>query len=656
MINTINLPPFKRMCVTIGNLPSSFMESMSYYEALCWMYNYLDKTVIPAINTEGEAITELQTAFTTLKTYVDNYFDNLDVQEEINNKLDAMAESGELTEIIAQYLTLNGILSYNTVSDLVEATNIVDGSTAKTLGHTSVGDGGGALYKIREITNSDVVDNMTILALDDENLVAELINNNVNVKQLGATVNTDITDYIEKSIEKYGYANIPSGTYKCNVEITDDINAQIIGHNTILKPDDSDKPVIKILCDEIIETKEIKDIKLELTGSETGIKISKPAASNRDGYYPQRVILNNINVFVTSNYTGNVIDLEYLSEINISGVYVKRERLNDDARTGTGIKISSCVNLNLYNSSFGFLNKGVEILTNNKTCEGITLNNVELIFNNYGVTATAPSSYSILNLRIMNCMIDQVQVDGVVLDGVTTSSIINNWIGVNVANSTGIKLLSTNHENYGTIISDNTIWLLNKTASYPIYIKRNASYNIRNTNISGNTIFNYNLKAIFLDDTNAISYLRINNNHFETSSSESANTPLAYGAVPSNCIISNCSNGGGFLRIAEDIIVKNCVGIVNTKMFTESDITVGSNAQNTANNTLKLCITASASGGRGYVAVSIGASNATIEQKYTQAIEQGGQGVIYVTVPTKYWYNITTTSAITINKIYGSYN
>ena len=102
MINTINLPPFKKMCMTIGNLPTSFMESMSYYEALCWLYNYLDTQVIPAINTEGEAITELQTAFTTLQNYVDTYFDNLDVQEEVNNKLDAMALDGTLAEIINQ--------------------------------------------------------------------------------------------------------------------------------------------------------------------------------------------------------------------------------------------------------------------------------------------------------------------------------------------------------------------------------------------------------------------------------------------------------------------------------------------------------------------------------------------------------------------------
>lgn len=104
MINTINLPPFKKMCVTIGNLPTTFMESMSYYEALCWLYDYFEKTLIPAINTEGEAITELQTAFTTLKTYIDTYFEDLDVQEEINNKLDAMAEDGYFDELVHNYI------------------------------------------------------------------------------------------------------------------------------------------------------------------------------------------------------------------------------------------------------------------------------------------------------------------------------------------------------------------------------------------------------------------------------------------------------------------------------------------------------------------------------------------------------------------------
>ena len=220
MIKTVNLPPFKHMCVTIGNLPSSFMESMSYYEALCWMYNYLDKTVIPAINIEGEAITELQNAFTTLKTYVDTYFDNLDVQEEINNKLDDMAESGELTDIIAQYLGLAGVLSFNSVADMKSAENLVNGSTAHTLGYYAVNDGGEAFYKVRTITNEDTVDEGKIIALTDNTLIAELIDNSIiNIKQFGAVGDgtTDDTAKIQNAIDHLTSGDtlyIPKGNYK----------------------------------------------------------------------------------------------------------------------------------------------------------------------------------------------------------------------------------------------------------------------------------------------------------------------------------------------------------------------------------------------------------------------------------------------------------
>ena len=84
--------------------------------------------------------------FNELHDYVHDYFDNLDVQEEINNKLDDMAESGQLADIIAQYLTLSGVLGYLTVSDLAAADNLAAGSKAKTYGYKRVGDGVYDLY------------------------------------------------------------------------------------------------------------------------------------------------------------------------------------------------------------------------------------------------------------------------------------------------------------------------------------------------------------------------------------------------------------------------------------------------------------------------------------------------------------------------------
>ena len=69
------IPPFTKMIMTIGALPTSFYSSMSYYEAMVWLYEYLKNTIIPAVNNNGEAVEELQAKYIELKNYIDTYFD-----------------------------------------------------------------------------------------------------------------------------------------------------------------------------------------------------------------------------------------------------------------------------------------------------------------------------------------------------------------------------------------------------------------------------------------------------------------------------------------------------------------------------------------------------------------------------------------------------
>lgn len=64
------LKPFGRFCLTIGELPSSYMESLSYVDMLSWLCNYIEKTVIPAINQNAEAVKEIQEF---LAKYEDQY-------------------------------------------------------------------------------------------------------------------------------------------------------------------------------------------------------------------------------------------------------------------------------------------------------------------------------------------------------------------------------------------------------------------------------------------------------------------------------------------------------------------------------------------------------------------------------------------------------
>ena len=69
-------------------IPLAFDESMSYYETLCGLLSYLKNTILPTVNNNGDAVSELQNLYTQLHDFVNNYFTNLNVQNEINNKLD----------------------------------------------------------------------------------------------------------------------------------------------------------------------------------------------------------------------------------------------------------------------------------------------------------------------------------------------------------------------------------------------------------------------------------------------------------------------------------------------------------------------------------------------------------------------------------------
>ena len=223
-IETVSNQPFRKLVTTIGELPSAFIESMSYYEMLAWMVNWLETTVIPAVNNNAEAVKELQDLFVELKTFVDTYFENLDVQEEINNKLDAMVEAGTLQEIIADYLNSRAVFGFDTVADMKAATNLINGSYARTLGYYSKNDGGGALFKIRTITNDDTIDETTIYEMEnDDTLIAELIiDETMNVKQFGVKADgtTDNTAKLN-AIISLGYPKLyfPDGEYKIDSRI-----------------------------------------------------------------------------------------------------------------------------------------------------------------------------------------------------------------------------------------------------------------------------------------------------------------------------------------------------------------------------------------------------------------------------------------------------
>lgn len=171
---------YKRLCpfkwFTLQNFPfiEEDFDAITNYQLYCKIVEYLNE-VIKNTNKTGEELETLVNSFNALTQYVDNYFENLDIQTEINNKLDEMAESGQLTELITTYLQLQCIYGYNNITEMKQASNLVNGSYVKTYGKNTLNDGRGAFYKIRNIENTDVVDNENIIALNNPNLVAEKI-------------------------------------------------------------------------------------------------------------------------------------------------------------------------------------------------------------------------------------------------------------------------------------------------------------------------------------------------------------------------------------------------------------------------------------------------------------------------------------------------
>lgn len=271
------LKPFPKFCCSIGYIPTSYKVSMSYEEQIMWFCDFLENTVIPTVNQNGQAVEELQNLFIELKNYVDNYFDNLDVQEEINNKLDDMVESGTLQEIIADYLNSKAIFGFDNVNEMKNSTNLIDGSYAQTLGYYLINDGGSALYKIRNITNDDVVNNKTIIALTNNTLIAELIvKNSVNVKQLGAYGDDshNDTDVLQFAINNFKNVNIPSGTYIINDSLKLTSGVTINGENptnTLIKTN-TDISIFENISNSNYIT--IKNLKLQCSTTSTKYAIN----------------------------------------------------------------------------------------------------------------------------------------------------------------------------------------------------------------------------------------------------------------------------------------------------------------------------------------------------------------------------------------------
>lgn len=442
------------------------------------------------VDDTNATVDEYIAKFVELHDYVEDYFANLDVQEEINNKLDAMVEAGTLQEIIDAYLDSNVTWVFDTVADMKQATNLIDGSDARTLGFHNINDGGGATY---HITNTGTANEMDVISVGS--LFANLIDGE-NVKQYGAYGDNshDDTDCIQQAVNNLRDVKIPSGTYLINAEAdskTDTTAGIVVPSNTniTLHPD----AILKVIPNAV----EWYDVFMLYRVDNITIKGGNILGDRDDHTYNG----------VTDEWGAGI------KCIGATNVIIDNIKITDC--TGDGIDIGDFVAQD-FNENIIVQNCTIDNVRRNgisvENADGVKVINSRIV----NVNGTAPQSAidlepnNIANDKVLNITIDKCFIDNCVGGGVScwradnvtlTNSYIkvpDSKVGFNTVASSdtqetnkNITVIGNVFDSYGTgwyLIGSNATTCNNQFNNTNIYVTESATLTISNAVFSSNII------------------------------------------------------------------------------------------------------------------------------------------------------------------------
>lgn len=439
-----NLTPFKWFVLENFPFIEADFDALTEWQLFCKIGKEINK-IINSTNTLG-------TQVESLTDYVKNYFDNLDVQEEINNKLNEMVEDGTLQEIITSYLNVHGILAFNTKADMKNATNIIDGSFVKTFGNLEFNDGYGEFYKIREIKNTDVVDDINIIAITtNPDLVAELIKNQTieDIQTKLAKIENDwldplnygavgdgVTDdyaVIQACINQ-GNVRLSKGSYYLSQPIIIPSNRVFDGGNRTLIPNEGQYAILlngNGINNPVVEV-QIQNVLIDATThGGNGIRI-------KDTYF---VYIDNVNIIRLSRNDAIGFDVEngFNHVISNSRVYGNRDYTN---QIGLNIHTYGDEIANATNNKYDTLllqNLAYGVKTNySVTANMVIFDNIGFSNNDYGFYI---DGYA-LPLVINNTRMESILANGIgFYIGANAEVSIDSFNAYNIPNV--IKTIST---------------------------------------------------------------------------------------------------------------------------------------------------------------------------------------------------------------------
>lgn len=165
-----NLTPFKWFVLENFPFIEADFDALSEWQLFCKLGKEINK-IINSENTLGTQLENVTNAFNNLQNYVDNYFNNLDVQDEINNKLNEMASDGTLANIIEDYAK---------IPEITEELNNINSKVNSN--YTTLNNKIDNNYKELNDKTNNQNENIIKLSDDTDNNKAEI--NNINTKLL----------------------------------------------------------------------------------------------------------------------------------------------------------------------------------------------------------------------------------------------------------------------------------------------------------------------------------------------------------------------------------------------------------------------------------------------------------------------------------------
>ena len=210
-----NQKPFQFWCQKV--LPLVYDDSISYYELLNKVVHYLNN-VIKDVSAMGGNINDLLDAYIKLQDYVNSYFDNLDIQTEVNNIIDRMIKDGTFSALFGTADTV----------EVMQNTLYSVGRFVTTEGYYYKGDGGNNTY----ITTAESVNDLSIKSKKVDNLyfTAVEIFNAKKFDDTGSNVQTNDRGSASINILRYGCKKYPTenGEYPESAEISNEYDCSAI--------------------------------------------------------------------------------------------------------------------------------------------------------------------------------------------------------------------------------------------------------------------------------------------------------------------------------------------------------------------------------------------------------------------------------------------